>query len=135
MRLFYFGMWLGAVLWLALGAAGLGSVLWPVTVYELFDVAEGPFAPGHPGKAYLPREREPNFEEIQARLRILVPGLAGVAAVVFAWRVARGPSRSEPLVTLEAWNTAGLDVAKSPSLPHAAKATLNPRINPPIGGA
>lgn len=134
MILFRFGLWLGLALGLAMGLACLGSFVWPVTVYELFEVAEGPFAPGHTGKAYLPRQREPNVEEIRARLLVLLPALFGVAAAVFVARLLRGPSRAERLVTLEAWNTAGLDPAASGISPHFTKSARRATVAPPHQG-
>jgi len=134
MRHLRFGLWLGLALGLAMGVACLGSFVWPVTVYELFDVAEGPFAPGHPGKAYLPNEREPNVEELRARLYVLLPALLGVAAAVFVLRLSRGSSRGDRLVTLEAWNTAGLDTTTSDISPSFPRHDRRRAVTPPAQG-
>lgn len=135
MRHFYFGLWLGAALVAAVGVASLASWLWPVTVYELFEVADGPFAPGHPGKAYLPTQRDPNLDEIQARLRVVVPSLIGGAALVLVWRVARGSGRSERFLTLESWNTSGLDAGNAAPARPGLRRGLEPPRTPPGSGA
>lgn len=100
MRHLRFTLGLLLALGVALGAACVGSVFWPVRVYELFEVAQGPYAPGYPGKAYLPSERAPNVAEMQARLQIAIPALVGAAALILAWRSGpanrTGPATDDP---------------------------------------
>lgn len=134
MRHLRFTLWLLLALGVALAAACVGSVFWPVRVYELFEVAQGPYAPGYPGKAYLPSERAPNVAEMQARLQIAIPALVGAAALILAWRVARRTVRGQRLMTLEDWNTAGLDRREPDFTPRTAQTPTQTQISPPTQG-
>lgn len=94
--------------------AGAGSFLWPVTTYELCRVAAGPYAPGHPGMAYVPRHGSPTTGDALSRLQIVLPALACLAALALTWRMVRRTRPQSSLLTLDTWNISGLDRAAGP---------------------
>src|SRR5262245_37076378 len=105
-----------AVLGLAVIAAG---VCWlcavvPVTTYELERVAEGPYAPGHFGKAWFPERRTPTGEEVTNRILVCLAGML-ICAVVGVFFLERWyASRPAPdYICLAEWNLHGLDSSVS----------------------
>lgn len=97
-------------------AAFWWSTAWPVTTYDLCPVAQGPFAPGHPGMAFLPRERAPQASDIEVRMELALEVLATLAAMALIVGIVWGRPQAKSLVTLDAWNMAGLEDTLGPDL-------------------
>lgn len=83
---------------------------WPVTTYQLERVAEGPYALGHFGNAWIPHERPPSKEEISNRIVVCLARLV-ICAVVGVFFFDRWSSRRPvpAILKLANWNLAGLE--------------------------
>ncbi len=108
--------WLRLSLFALIGLTGTAATVcwlcasWPVTTYKLERVAEGPFAPGHVGQAWLPHERPPSSEEVSNRIVVCLAsiGICAAVGIVFFVRWYTGPP-STAVGNLTDWNLAGLE--------------------------